>query len=521
MFGCVTSTASRVANFSSRQKHRLTKTLHHKLSSRSKNGKTTAKEGQNPRTFITIKDDQTWSEADEGEDSERHEHDRRGFKAIRGIPNSKIEAAVLQMLGLTNAAESSLCRITGRTAGSFHLVIKLTITALDSSSRDVILKIPFHGTPSNWAPQDGTQLENEATLMLWIHKKTQIPVPEVLHYHETCDNAVGAPYILMTKLPGKQAADVWFGKPFADLTHREHLNLAEQPSPELEQKRITFLKSLADMMAQLNTLEFDRIGVPEFYKPSPLEPIVCFNYSPSWRWHTKNTMHNLHHLGPFKTSEDFFKEHLDEKWDHDYNMHVDDSTSESDLAQIGLWKILNMIFSSPALTHSPKSPVQPGEPHQESFVLRHDDLSLFNILCAEDGTVTSILDWDGIMAVPRCIGATAMPMFLSRDWLPECTMWDLQALPCGLEQYRTVYADAMEEKSGDGRYTRKSPIYQAAYALVHEDADPEDLVSKLLLEVPEFRRVKPEELLWRLGAGYPAAEELLEEKIAELLMPDE
>jgi hypothetical protein len=32
--------------------------------------------------------------------------------------------------------------------------------------------------------------------------------------------------------------------------------------------------------------------------------------------------------------------------------------------------------------------------------------------------------------------------------------------------------------------------------------------------------VKPEELFWRLGAGYPAAEELLEEKIAELLMPD-
>jgi hypothetical protein len=230
-------------------------------------------------------------------------------------------------------------------------------------------------------------------------------------------------------------------------------------------------------------------------------------------------MEEPHHIGPFNSSDEFFMKELTKSWSPNYS-EVTGSSSHAHLNQLGMWKILNIIFSSPPFTRSVEHDAEGDAALKESFVLRHDDLDLFNILCAEDGTVTGILDWDGVMAVPRCIGATSMPPFLSRDWLPDYTLWDMPQLLCRLEHYRNMYAKAMAEHTNDHRYTRKSPIYQAAFAFLYEDANPQDMVSKLLAEIPEFKRVKPSELLWRVGAGYPAAEKVLEAKIRELLEPD-
>jgi hypothetical protein len=237
---------------------------------------------QDPNDIHVVKDDQDWDGGEEGEDAPQDEHDRRDFKAIRAIPNSKIENAVLGMLNLLDKPEKSICRITGRTAGSFHLVVKLSVTAPGEPSKDVILKIPFHGTPSQWTEYDGLELENEATLMLHIHQKTQVPIPEVLHYSSTCDNAIGAPHILMSKLPGTQAANIWFDKPWKDVEHEKAHLQADSPSETVEKKRTRFLSSLAKHMAELNTLEFNKIGVPAFYT-SGLKTGPCIGSNPSYR----------------------------------------------------------------------------------------------------------------------------------------------------------------------------------------------------------------------------------------------
>ncbi|EPE08405.1 serine threonine protein kinase [Ophiostoma piceae UAMH 11346] len=52
------------------------------------------------------------------------------------------------------------------------------------------------------------------------------------------------------------------------------------------------------------------------------------------------------------------------------------------------------------------------------FVLRHPDLNMQNIIVSDDGTVVGIIDWDGVAAVPRCLGSECYPMFLTRDWNP-------------------------------------------------------------------------------------------------------
>jgi hypothetical protein len=45
------------------------------------------------------------------------------------------------------------------------------------------------------------------------------------------------------------------------------------------------------------------------------------------------------------------------------------------------------------------------------------------------------------------------------------------------------------------------------------------ILGKLLAEIEEFRRVDPTELYVRLGKGWPAAEEVLKEKMTRLLLP--
>ncbi|KAF2677620.1 hypothetical protein K458DRAFT_395887 [Lentithecium fluviatile CBS 122367] len=139
---------------------------------------------------------------------------------------------------------------------------------------------------------------------------------------------------------------------------------------------------------------------------------------------------------------------------------------------------------------------------KESFVLRHTDLDMQNLLVSDDGTVTGIIDWNRVMAMPRCVGATAIPVFLRRDWLPE-----------------SMLMDAMAEYT-DARYMLKSPIYEAALAALEGDGDEEDSVNKVFMKIPELQLLDQAELCKRIGAGWPAGEKFLAKKIAEVLKPE-
>jgi hypothetical protein len=115
-------------------------------------------------------------------------------------------------------------------------------------------------------------LENEALLMQRTRHHTNCPVPKVVAYDEKLNNAIGAPYILMEKIEGTLALDMWLGQPYKHIPDAEmHLH-ADDPSLELEQKRITFLRLLAQAMSQLAPLKFNEIGIPVFYNPTDEQP---------------------------------------------------------------------------------------------------------------------------------------------------------------------------------------------------------------------------------------------------------
>ncbi|KAF2006476.1 kinase-like protein, partial [Amniculicola lignicola CBS 123094] len=159
----------------------------------------------------------------------------------------------------------------------------------------------------------------------------------------------------------------------------------------------------------------------------------------------------------------------------------------------------------------------------ESFTLLHNDIDLQNLLVDEDGNITGVLDWDGTIAAPRSIAAAAAPVFLRQDWYPEFNPLEDQPWLCmSLPRYRRIYADALKEFGcSDAKYTEKSPIYQAMKAALSQGGDAEDLIGKLLLQIPEIQRMDVKIVAEAVGKGSPALEELLKDRLPLLLLPEE
>ncbi|KAJ4366230.1 hypothetical protein N0V83_007866 [Neocucurbitaria cava] len=460
------------------------------------------------------------------EPNEDDENDRRDFKTIRKIPRKAIEAFVLKLVHPDDEQDSHTCHVTQRKEGSFHHAIFLQIAFDGALQQEFILKIPAHGTAKHWGEFDVLMMRNEAVIMQHIHHRTDCPVPKVIAFDEYINNELGAPYILMEKMSGVSAMGLWLGQPPENLTsgeEHEHLD-AGNPSLEAEEKRTNFLRSLAHAMSHLKDLKFAGIGLPVYDEATDCKPEY---FAPMWRWHSKSLMFALTPSGPFDTTEEFFLDGLNVALNLKEVAHRDPNSSPVLLVK-GLRKVFDIVFSAaPFVTPSATilcNAEETDNTAEASFVLRHDDLDLQNILVDDHGNVTGIIDWDGCMSVPQCIGYTSLPTFLRRDWLPD---FDTDCIPheaCSLDHYRDVYAKAMEEfttqDQTDAKFTRKSAIYQALLAAVHEDSDVKDLVGKLLAEIPDFRRVDVDEVCVRLGRGWPAAEKVLQEKIPELLRPE-
>jgi hypothetical protein len=92
--------------------------------------------------------------------------------------------------------------------------------------------------------------------MKWLHQNTTIPVPEIIDSVVTIDSPIGVPYILMRRMPGKTAQNVWYDEP----ANRNHIT-ANGVSPKTEKKCITILRSLVQHMAKFQTLGFSKIGL--------------------------------------------------------------------------------------------------------------------------------------------------------------------------------------------------------------------------------------------------------------------
>lgn len=382
--------------------------------------------------------------------------------------------------------------------GTYHYVIK--VKTFSSSSKKLmgwVVKIPGHGTPDRWTKEDEHMLKREAETLELLSEHTKVPSPEVIGYSATLDNEYGFPYIVMEELPGKPATDLWL---------EEH---GECPSIETEQKRLVFLRSLARHMTELNNLSFKQIGIPmdpfsetgNFDDINP-DQLPVSNY---FVWPFCDSF-DIVERGPFTSTQMYVKNSRDE--DKLPFSKDDDKLTYGQLQKLGMHKILDMVLAHPVFTSAPS----------DTFALRHSDLDTQNILVDDAGNITGILDWDGSLAMPRCVGHSAVPHFLERDFYPDAADKSL-FLSWRAGRYRSLYAAALVEAGNpDAKFTTKSHMYQALFSSLYEGANYFDVLIHLLREIPGLQ-MEIDHLFALVGKGCKYTELMLQNQLWNVLDP--
>jgi len=458
------------------------------------------------------------SKTGDGEDDSETSLNRQDWDTIRNIPDSKFTELLHTAINEFKYEKLTLedCHVVVRFNGGFNHIVCMMTTKGSYIGRYVV-RVPAIGTVARWQEGDAHNMRCEMALMEYLHDSTDIPVPEVITFEDKVDSCIGAPYCVMEQLPGKPAHHIWF----EDTTDRNYIT-ANRISAATEAKRCNFLRSLAQTMAQLQNLKFDKIGAPDMRDTFDFDDEMKITHS--YRWKSPYGMKaedlegegQIYQYGPFESSKEYMTSTLDDKWptipdpDFDYD-------PESQNIVLGIRKILDIVYAHPTIAFSKTDPTDPDE--KETFVLRHPDLDMQNILVDDDGNVTGIIDWEGCLAVPRSVGYASVPDFLRRDWRANYSLDDLPHMLWKFEHYRTVYAEAMLATGApDAKYTAKSAMYRAVVDAVSEGS-PTDLIEKLCKHIPGLRLADVEELEMFVGKGWGEAEEYLKGEMGKLLEP--
>ncbi|KAI4689071.1 hypothetical protein J4E81_007788 [Alternaria sp. BMP 2799] len=443
---------------------------------------------------------------------------RHDWEPLRQIPDDKFKDIVLLSVDPSGQLERANVEILSRYEGEMNLVVTLQVRHKDQGDQDYVVSVPSVGTQPRWRAGDAHNLRNEVGLMKYLFQHTDVPAPEVIASAESVEGSnLGAPYILMKRLPGRRAHEIWF----EDASDMSHIT-AVRISKETEVKRVNLLRSLANAMAGLQKVEFKGIGIPAFTDGGSSEtPRV--SYLSQWKDESDLTHEDLesdtqvYQYGPFASSIEYLTPNFRTIWpplDSEVLDTLYPGTCDR-LRALGYRKVLEIIFSQPVIRNSKASNAEASE--EETFVLGND-LYLHNILVDDDGNVTGILDWS-VFASPRFVGYASLPIFLRRDWHTCFTLHDYPCMGYQLDHYRQIYTKAMEETGcAEARFTAKSGMYHAIVEVLTSSMSAPELIKKIMLEIPELRRTDLNEFNMLLGRDdWPEAEEWLAGKIGELL----
>lgn len=441
-----------------------------------------------------------------------HDPDRCQWDIITKIERATIiELLRTSLSKIHKGYRDAAMKVVSTAQGSYHLVFMVkTFCPVSNELEGWVVKIPGHGTPDRWTADDEYMLKQEYETMQLITAYTEVPASCPVDYSATLNNKFGFPYIVMKELPGKSACLLWYGE------------CCETPSPEVEQKRENMLRSLAVHMTELDKLHFGQIGLPvfdpfaeDFENYDNIED-ECLPVDKYYAWPFCD-MYRSVERGPFPSTQLFIHNSIDEEITEDKSPvpkqpkpeNEDKKTTEAEVELLGTSKFFEIITSHPVFQST----------STDTFALRHSDLDLQNILIDDDGNVTGILDWDGSLAMPRCVGHAAVPHFLELDWYTKASLYT-SFLCWRAGHYRSIYAAALVDAGNpDVKFTTKSHIYQAVFAALYEGGNKQDVMVRLLKEIPGLQ-IDEWELKYLLAKGCETTAEMLKRELWKVLEPE-
>ncbi|KAL9628753.1 MAG: hypothetical protein Q9204_005689 [Flavoplaca sp. TL-2023a] len=327
-----------------------------------------------------------------------------------------------------------------------------------------LLKIPANGG-TRWDEQSARALTSEVMTMKLIYNKSSIPVPRIYGYSSSRANPIGCPYIVMERIDGIPLSHGWY----------QH----DAPAASLDRFRERALRDIAKAMVQLDTFSFPQAGALQYNAKSRTLGIGPYRKVDFLHEYELMKVGNIdvatHYVerGPFSDPKDYFLDTI--------NNDTVTKLSPKLQGQRNLLRLfIDWFFEA-------------TQQQSSDFVLAHPDFNLQNVLVGQDGSLRGLVDWDGVAALPRCIGCEEYPLWLTRDWDPH--WWNYDPIkgsvidedgdpvmtPHELDRFRNFYAQsigaALNEQDPErpasgprtfGPTTRLSALARCLYVAANE-----------------------------------------------------
>ncbi|CAP99407.1 Altered inheritance of mitochondria protein [Penicillium chrysogenum] len=305
--------------------------------------------------------------------------------------------------------------ITKFAEGGFNKVFLLRA----KNGREVIARIP---TPIAGPPHYTTA--SEVATMNFLRSVLKLPVPEVLAYSTTLNNAIGAEYILMERVKGESLSSRWLS-----LTTDETKDIMTQIA-DIERKIFDFhFPAYGSLYHKKDLAGETQIPIVEDFCIGPV--------SARQFWHGERSKTEIDR-GPWLSPKDcvtsaarremaVIQHHAKAQPRQTFLLPTNHNILPSEHTSL-LTRFLQLV---PHIT-------RPGS--YSVPTLRHPDLSLSNILLAPGSTkIISIIDWQDAVVFPRFM-QVGYPAFCEHDSSRPQSM-HIPSLPddfdkMGIEQQR-------------------------------------------------------------------------------------
>jgi hypothetical protein len=440
---------------------------------------------------------------------------------IRAIPDSLF---IELILSIWSPNRTKPCRVVDRNQGSSNYCVTLRLN--ENAVNDFVVRVPFNGTRETWTEEDALELRNDVMSMRYVFQKTELLVPQVHEWDAGFDNILGAPFTIMDRMYGVSAYENLWYEDEMWVENAEGIYVvknADKPSPELERRRQNFLKDLAEIMADLQNHEFSKMGALHMEDRYDAPPPTIGHY---FR-HVDGK--GMVKRGPYDSTAEYIEARMKEFREVDFTDVDDEDERRYMLGNIRIASVMSDVLPRSVDKHVTD---EDYETAPETFVLAHPDLDLQNIFVDEDGSITGIIDWSGLRAVPRWAGWSSLPLFLRKDfeWDFNCRgetsayplmTWQLDPYRKAYDRYLQAALDPDSTGSyNDGKYTLKSGATCAALDALEFEAIRDENLHRLLKELPQLNGVVYKDFKERLGSeeGWPEAEAMLKEAFRSLFM---
>lgn len=353
-----------------------------------------------------------------------------------------LASRVARDVGISTDNRFDNVALVRRIFGSYNIV-----HIIEVGTPKLVIRVPASGWGAGMPKAAADALKSQVATMRLIRKKTKVPVPEVYSFDPTDNNEIKAPFICMEFVPGETVTNVWFDD--------------SQDETFLNQLRLKILTSLADTMAQLSSLSFDRIG-------SIMEAEDGTNFlGPLFNWqHEDGSQYGSVRVQAARTyvsTIEYLACHFE----------FEAEKSSWDRASNKMLEVL--VQSSPNLnSHS-------------RFVLCPPDFDSQNILVDPDsGNIVGLIDWDLCHTMPPHMGYARYPGFITRDWDPLMYGYPViktEDSPETLQRLRQHYNNELDKSllcEGDWEFTKNSHISEAVWNAALNSFIRKDILRKFI-----------------------------------------